>query len=34
MTGDLKNQELDKLLPRISSTSDKVLNNLMSQPDF
>lgn len=34
MTGDLKNQELDKLLPRISSTSDKVFDNLMSQPDF
>ena len=34
MTGELKNNELDKLLPRISSTSDKVLNNLMSQPDF
>ena len=34
MTGDLKNKELDKLLPRISSTSDKVFNNLMNQPDF
>ncbi|WBF78152.1 hypothetical protein MEP402_gp32 [Methylophilales phage MEP402] len=34
MTGDLKNKELDKLLPRISSTSDKVFDNLMSQPDF
>lgn len=34
MTGDLKNKELDKLLPRISSTPDKVFDNLMSQPDF
>ena len=34
MSGDLKNKELDKLLPHISSTSDAVFNNIMTQPDF